>query len=336
MVRDMNLYDTRKKNTTFFNQKNHLFYNYFKLMKSLPIIHNKQINQGNLMKKWNSTIIISVFFLLAMHPFSSHAQDLEKVVLVLGSGGSRGLAHVGVIEELENLGIFPDVIVGCSSGAIVGALYAQYRDIAKVKQILLDLKYDDLVDFSLFQKFAMSSREKIEQFLQNNLTENNFDALKIQFIAVATDLNKGEPVYFREGELHPAVLASAALPPLFPPYKMGDQVLVDGGVTDPLPVQFAQTLGKAVVIASDISPALDGFDADSLPQVLRKSFEVIYQRLAFVARQEADILLKMDFTGIDSPIDDSLNGEIYEKGKECVRNSSEEILKKVSKKGLFF
>ncbi len=250
--------------------------------------------------------------------------------MVLGSGGSRGLAHVGVIEELENLGIVPDVIVGCSSGAIVGALYAQHRDIAKVKKILIDLKQDDLVDFTFFQKHALSTRKKLEKFLKENLTVNNFPSLKVTFIAVATDLNKGEPVYIQEGDLHPAVLASSALPALFPPYKMGDQIYVDGGVSDPLPVQFAHTLGDAVVIASDISPSLDGFDADSLPQVLRKSFEVVYQRLAHSAREEADILLEMDFKGIDSPLADNVNTDLYERGKESVRNSSEKIMGKVS------
>jgi NTE family protein len=142
-------------------------------------------------------------------------------------------------------------------------------------------------------------------------------------------LNKGIPVYLEEGELRPAVLASAALPGLFPPYKMGDQIYVDGGVSDPLPVLFAHTLGNALVIASDISPALEGFDADNLPQVLRKSFEVVYQRLACTARQEADILLEMDFTGVDSPINDTVNYEIYERGKGSVCNRSEEIMKKI-------
>jgi NTE family protein len=289
------------------------------------VLQYSEIAKGAHMKNW--ILIFAAFFSLSMSP--SISEEPQKVILVLGSGGSRGLAHVGVIEELENLGIVPDVIVGCSSGAVVGALYAQHGDIAKVKEILIDLKQEDLIDFSFFQKYAVSSREKLENFLKEHLSVNEFASLQIQFVAVATDLSKGEPVYFQEGELLPAVLASSALPALFPPYKIGDQVYVDGGVSDPLPVLFAQTLGNTVVIASDISPSLDGFDADSLPQVLRKSFEVIYQRLACTARLEADILLEMDFTGIDSPINDSVNEELYERGRECVRHFSEEILAKI-------
>lgn len=280
------------------------------------------------MKKW--ILAIAALFVAAINSSYASTEQMQKVILVLGSGGSRGIAHVGVIEELENLGIVPDIIIGCSSGAIVGALYAQNQDIAKVKEILIDLKQKDLIDYSFFQKQAISTRGKIEKFLKKNLTVNDFDSLKIKFIAVATDLNKGEPVYFQEGNLLPIILASAALPGLFPPYIIEDCVYVDGGVSDPLPVQFARTLGDAIVIASDISPPLDGFDIDSLPEVIRKSFEVIYQRLAFAARQEADILLEINFTGIDSPIDDTVNHELYERGKESVRNCSEEIMKKIS------
>lgn len=271
------------------------------------------------------SLFVILLFGMAMNPFSAIPEERQKVVLVLGSGGSRGLAHVGVIEELENLGIVPDMIVGCSSGAIVGALYAQYKDIGKVKEILIDLTQEDLVDFSLFQKYALSTRDKLETFLEEHLTVTDFALLQIPFIAVATDLHKGEPVYFREGELHPALLASAALPALFPPYKIGDRMYVDGGICDPLPVQFARSLGDAVIIASDISPSLDGFHTENLLEVVRKAFEIAYQRLAYAAQQEADILLVMNFLDIDSPIADGVNHRLYERGKEAVRNQSEQI-----------
>ncbi len=287
------------------------------------------------MKNWKIATVLFLFAisvsLLVITTLAKTKQGSQKVILVLGSGGSRGLAHVGVIEELEKLGIVPDAIVGCSSGAIVGALYAQHRDIAKVKEILINLKQDDLIDFSFFQKYACSKRGKLEKFLQENLIANDFSALQIPFVVVVTDLHKGEPVYLQEGELHPALLASAALPGLFPPYHMGEAVYVDGGLCDPLPVQFARTWRDGIVIASDISPSLDGFDEKNLLQVVRKSFEVVYQRLAYVSRQEADILLEMNFTDIDSPISDRFNPEIYEAGKRTVTAHSEEIMQKISK-----
>src|SRR5438477_519239 len=129
------------------------------------------------MKKWNSiiTLLLASIFI----SFSASAKEPKKIILVLGSGGSKGLAHVGAIEELENLGIIPDAIVGCSSGAIIGALYAQHGDINKVKEILIDMKYDELVDFTFFQKYAISTREKMEDFLESNLIATDFASLTI-------------------------------------------------------------------------------------------------------------------------------------------------------------
>lgn len=282
------------------------------------------------MKKRN--LIVFLFVAIILSPFYISAKESKKVILVLGSGGSKGLAHVGVLEELENLGVVPDVIVGCSSGSIIGALYAQHKDINLLKTLFMNMKYDDLVDFSIFQKYAVSTREKVENFLHENLTATDFSQLEIKFIAVATDLHKGEPVYFQKGDLHGAVLASSALPALFAPYQMGDQTYVDGGITDPLPTQFAQTLEKnAVIIASDITPSLDGFEADNLPQVIRKSFEVMYQRLSGFSQKEADVLLEMNFMDMGSPIEDGANQETYEKGKQSVKDHAEEILKAISK-----
>ena len=280
------------------------------------------------MKKWG--LVIVLIFTAAFNPAFLLKKDSKKIVLVLGSGGSKGLAHVGVIEELEKLGVVPDVIIGCSSGAIIGALYAQHLDIAKVKELLIDMKYDDLVDFTPFEKCAVSRRGKVEKFLKKNLTATDFSSLKRKFIAVATDLHKGEPVYFEKGDLHAAVLASSALPGLFSPYQIGDHLYVDGGVSDPLPTHFAHNMKNVIVIASDISPDLDGFDAGNLPQVIRKSFEVIYKRLAYYSRSEADILLQMNFIDDDSPIADKANHEVYQKGKSVVQKHSKEILKTIS------
>ncbi len=284
------------------------------------------------MKNLKKVVILLFLFVLGANQLVADetTDGSKKVILVLGSGGNRGLAHVGAIEELEKLGIVPDAIVGCSSGALVGALYAQHRDIAKVKEILIGLTQDDIVDFSLFQKYAFSTRDKLEKFMQEHLKAKNFSDLQIPFVAVVTDLHKGEPVYLEEGELLPAVLSSAALPGLFPPYEMGEVMYIDGGVCDPLPVHFARDWKDGIIIASDISPSLDGFDADNFLQLVRKSLEVAYQRLAFASQKEADVLLEMDFGDMDSPIDDGLNEKIYEEGKRSVRDQSEKIMQLIS------
>ncbi len=269
-----------------------------------------------------------LFFIFIVIPIFNYADQSKKVVLVLGSGGNKGLAHVGVIEELENMGIVPDLIVGCSSGALIGALYAQNQNIEEVKNILIDLKSDDLIDISLFQEKAISTRKKLKKFMREHLVTKDFSSLEIPLIAVVTDLEKGTPVYLEEGELHPALFASSALPGLFPPYKMQDKTYVDGGVSDPLPVLYAKSRGDYIVIASDISSAIEAFKVEDLSSLLSKCLEIMYQRLASFQKEEADILLEMNFDpDLDSPFEDNANQQFYEKGKEVVRNQSENILK---------
>lgn len=256
----------------------------------------------------------------------------KKIVLVLGSGGNKGLAHVGVLEELKNLGIEPDIIVGSSAGSVIGALYAQHRNLDDVKEILINLKYDDLVDLSLFQKNAFSTNKRMKSFLEKHLIAKDFESLETRLIVVVTDLKKGVPVYFEKGELHPLIMASAALPGIFPPCEIDDKIYVDGGICDPLPVRFAKSLGDdVIVIASDISPNVEEFDHGNVIKIVRKSFEIMYQRLAHFERAEADILLEMNFSpDLDSPFNDSCNQEIYERGKEIVRQHAKEIKKLTS------
>lgn len=280
------------------------------------------------MRKIN--LIFLLFILIT--PFFVQSSESKKVALVLGSGGNKGLAHVGVIEELERMGIIPDIIIGCSAGSIVGALYAQHKDIAKVKEILIDLKSDDLIDLSLFQKNAFSTSKKFETFLKENLDVTHIESLEIPFIAVATNLTIGEPVYFDKGNLIPVLLASSALPGVFPPVEMDSKIFIDGGVCDPLPISFAKKLEGYVVIASDISPSVQDFKQDNLVRIIRKAFETMYQRLAYTQRMDVDVLIEMNFEPeLDSPLEDSRNQEIYEKGIETTRALEKEILKLIHK-----
>lgn len=250
----------------------------------------------------------------------------EDTVFVLGSGGTKGLAHVGAIEELEHMGIIPSKIVGCSVGSIVAVLYAQSLDIEEVKNCLIDLSKDDFLNWTLFEENALSSRKKFIKFLDRHLKAETFSDLPIEVVIVATNFTTGESVYFSEGSLKDAILASACLPGVFAPYRIGGDYFVDGGLTDPLPILHAKSIGGKV-LAIDISSKLNDFKKpDGLFSVLTRSFEIIYQRLSSSQHEEADLLLEMNFEGLKSPLDDSKNYEIYEKGKKVVLEHKDEIL----------
>ena len=160
----------------------------------------------------------------------------KRIALVLGSGGARGYAHIGVIEELESRGYEIACIAGCSMGAVVGGIYAAgkldlYRDWIQSLDYLDVLR---LVDVSF--RLGAIRGEKVFGQIRNIVGEINIEDLRIPYTAVATDLTHQQEIWFQEGCLHQAMRASAAIPSLFTPVMQGNRMLVDGGLLNPLPI----------------------------------------------------------------------------------------------------
>ena len=160
----------------------------------------------------------------------------KRIALVLGSGGARGYAHIGVIEELESRGYEIACIAGCSMGAVVGGIYAagkldQYRDWIQSLDYLDVLR---LVDVSF--RLGAIRGERVFGQIRNIVGEINIEDLRIPYTAVATDLTHQQEIWFQEGCLHQAMCASAAIPSLFTPVMQGNRMLVDGGLLNPLPI----------------------------------------------------------------------------------------------------
>ena len=141
----------------------------------------------------------------------------RSLAVVLGGGGSRGAAHIGVLEVLEEHKIKIDLIVGCSAGALVGALYSAKPDAKYLKEILLNKKFEDLVEIDITKlPFALSGGVRLSEFLENHLNEPGFEALQIPFVAVATELGSGRRTAFGKGDVVSAVVASSAVPGFYP------------------------------------------------------------------------------------------------------------------------
>lgn len=160
----------------------------------------------------------------------------KKVALVLGSGGARGYAHIGVIEALEARGYQIGCIAGCSMGAVVGGIYAagkldEYREWTESLDYLDVLR---LLDVSF--RLGAIRGEKVFGKIHEIVGEIDIEQLAIPYTAVATDLTNQQEIWFQEGCLHKAMRASAAIPSLFTPVTQGSRMLVDGGLLNPLPI----------------------------------------------------------------------------------------------------
>lgn len=178
---------------------------------------------------------------------------MKKLALVLGGGASKGYAHIGVLQVLEQNGIKPDLIVGTSMGAVVGGFYACGKDCEYLTQLSTSLTRRAILDFSLIRtlfKYSILRGKKIRKLFTKHLGEVTHAETEIPFVAVATDILKGEAVVLDEGKIVDSMIASSSLPSIFPAVKYGDKLLNDGGLVDNVPDDVARSLGREYVVLS--------------------------------------------------------------------------------------
>ena len=262
-----------------------------------------------------------------------------NVALVLGGGGARAIAHLGVLEILEEHNIKVDLIVATSGGSIVGALYADNPDAKVLKKIIQKMNIDDFVDFSVLSVLhgmhsltsSFVDGRNGEKFLLKNMTAKNFEELQIPFIAVATDIVTGRTVPLNSGPIAPAVRASCAIPGLFAPVEMYGMILVDGGVTAPLGIDIAKQYKAKIIIAIDVTLPLEETRVHNVVDLVFKSLSVNYSVLNNLVAKEADILIRPAITKIGL-FDAHRKEDLYEAGRLAAIQKMPEIKKQLSKK----
>jgi NTE family protein len=183
------------------------------------------------------------------------SEEPIRVGLALGGGAVRGTAHIGVLEVLEKAGLEPAILTGTSAGALVGALYAAGLTAAEISAQAHSLRWAKLVRPARTRKALFDTRH-LGAYLDELLGGREFTELERPFAAVACDLITGERVVLRDGPVSTAVLASAAIPGVFPPVDRDGRMLVDGGLVDMVPARLARELGADIVIAVDVSGPL--------------------------------------------------------------------------------
>ncbi len=160
----------------------------------------------------------------------------HKIGIVLSGGGARGIAHLGVLKALEEFGIKPSVISGASAGAIAGAFYAGGYSLNEIKSIV---EKGDFFNISnvLIKKQGFFNMKGFEKMYQQYFPNNSFDDLRMPLHIAATDILKGEVVYFSSGNLSQALMASSCIPVVFQPLQFNNSYFVDGGVLNNFPIE---------------------------------------------------------------------------------------------------
>lgn len=192
----------------------------------------------------------------------------QKVALVLSSGGARGIAHIGAIEEIERQGYEISSIAGCSMGAMVGAFYAS-GNLSKGKEFLCSLnerkKILQLADFAFSNK-GFFKGERIIKELEKIISDLNIEDLPIPFTAVATNILDGNEIIFKNGNLLEAIRASISLPSIFEPLKKDNMLLIDGGIINPLPLNRIERTKGDLLIGVTVSGFKETEDSEGFLQ----------------------------------------------------------------------
>ncbi|MBC8377018.1 MAG: patatin-like phospholipase family protein [FCB group bacterium] len=180
--------------------------------------------------------------------------NAPKIGLVLGSGASRGWAHIGVIEALEKHGVEIGVITGASAGSFIGAAYAG-GGLEQVKKFALDMDWKAVLSYLdlAFPRSGFIEGHKVAELIELFTRIDQFEDLNIPLIMVATNMFTGKEVTLSTGSITQALRASMAVPGLLTPKLIDDEWLVDGGVVNPLPIDVCQNAGADIVIAVDIN-----------------------------------------------------------------------------------
>ena len=223
-----------------------------------------------------------------------------NVALVLGGGGAKGLAHIGVLMALHEHGITPDLVVGTSSGAIIGAIYATGTSPYALKSLALTTTDDELLDISP-SKQGLIEGKKLRDFINKHTKQTPIQDLPIRFVAVATHMRTGQMTAFETGETGLIVQASAAVPKLFIAPRIPEthgQKYVDGGRSALVPVQVAKNLGAKTIIAVDVLTAQnpsertnDILDNFSTTQMQQNFWQLFTQSQSFEHTKSQDVAL---------------------------------------------
>ena len=224
----------------------------------------------------------------------------KKIGLALGGGGARGLAHIGVLKALQDAHIPIDYIAGTSMGALVGGWYALNKSVHLLETLFLNIKDTDIFGTQklLNQKSgALFSDQSIIGFLKEGFKNKEFADCQIPFAAVATDFSNGNETVIKNGSLSEAVAASVSVPVVFKPVKIDGKLLIDGGLSNPVPADVVKEMGADYVIAVDVSSRWLNFSDEikthrDVYSMISDAFSVVGYQISKQILKKADVILK--------------------------------------------
>ena len=252
--------------------------------------------------------------------------------LALGSGGARGVAHAGFLYALEEEGIKPDFITGCSMGAVIGGCYASGMSAAKIKEAILSIKARDIVDVtpSVISKMSILRSKKMRDLLVSYIGKRDIKDLPIPFKCVATELYSGKLHVFEEGDAAEAIQASSTIPTIFRPVQIEDKLFVDGGCLCRVPVKILKEMGADVVVAVDaLKNAAQPVDkVHNIITMVLRVYDIMdahqTEQMRILEDGLCDLLIEPEMKGMSQYVIKDLD-KAYDEGYEAGKQNIEKI-----------
>ncbi|MBM3232920.1 hypothetical protein FJZ18_02010 [Candidatus Pacearchaeota archaeon] len=255
----------------------------------------------------------------------------RNLALVLSGGSARGLAHIGVLEILEEHHVPIDTIIGTSMGAIIGGFYAS-GTLKSFKQDILRISGSTLVTLFLSRKIkgGKTTTAELEAFLKKYSRNKRIEKLDLSFTAVAIDIITGKEVFINKGSLLKALLGSISIPGIFPPVKCGKQILVDGGIVDPLPQRYGELMAHKVIAVNAIPTHFKHKNEGDVFDLISEAVGIMTNELIMLKSKTntQTIFLQLETDGYDS-FDFSRAPEIIELGRKAAKANIEKIIQLV-------
>lgn len=278
-------------------------------------------------------VLVSVMLLTSCQqaPLAPVKPAREPVVaLVLGGGGAKGFAHIGVIKVLESHGIRPKLVVGTSAGSFVGGLYASGLSPFALQQLALSLEESDVRDLTLSRQGFLLG-QKLQDYINVQVNQQPIQNFPIRFAAVATEADTGRKVVFTRGSAGQAIRASCSIPNVFVPVTIAGKEYVDGGLVSPIPVETARDLGADVVIAVDISARPTAGQTRSAWALLDQTINIMGQQAINRELPLADVVIKPMVLGVGTLELESKHRSLLE-GERAAQAKLPAILAAIAKK----
>lgn len=257
-------------------------------------------------------------------------RKIYDIGIVLSGGGARGFAHAGVLQALNEFGIFPQVISGVSAGAIVGAFYADGYTPKEIRNFFTEKGMFNYFKF-VYPKQGLLKMSGLARVMNKYLSAQTFEELKIPLYVCATNLNTGKRVYFSKGKLHKTIIASSSIPILFNPVKIDGEKYVDGGLLDNLPIRPIRSKCK-LLIGVHVNPTGEDVELGNIINIAERAFQLSVGSSIINKARRCDIFIEPK--GLDKYRTLGINKgkEIFEKGyketKKLLNNKA--ILEKLN------